>query len=55
MTEEHEAEEGHLLVGVVENQQWKQVLLQEVPAAEGLPDEGLALPVELDLLEELLE
>ena len=40
---------------MVENKQWQQVLLEEVPAAEGLADERLALPVELYLLEELFE
>ena len=52
---EHEAQEGQLLVLVVENQQWEQVLLQEVPAAQGCPHEWLRLVVELQVLEELFE
>lgn len=55
LTEEHKAEEGHLLVLVMENMQRQEILLKEVPFAESLPDKWLALPVKLDLLEELLE
>ena len=35
--------------------QRQEILLKEVPFAEGLPDKWLTLPVKLDLLEELLE
>ena len=55
LTEEHKAEEGHLLVLVMENMQRQEILLKEVPFAEGLADKWLTLPVKLDLLEELLE
>ena len=55
LTEEHKAEEGHLLVLVVENVKRQEILLKEVPFAEGLPDKWLTLPIKLDLLEELLE
>ena len=55
LTEEHKAEEGHLLVLVMENMQRQEILLKEVPFAEGLPDKWLTLPVKFDLLEELLE
>ena len=55
LTEEHKAEEGHLLVLVMENVQRQEILLKEVPFAECLPDKRLTLPVKLDLLEELLE
>ena len=55
LDEEHETEEGQLLVLMMEYEQGQQVFLQEVPLSESGADEGILLTVKLQVLEQLLK